>query len=192
VKRLRPLFVLLSAALALASCTLVAPNSAPDHIAKSKVPFGLLNPTIPLTNGARVRFVTQPVYMVDATGHLAALSRIVPSPPALSSVIGQLLAGPSAIEKSAGYSTSVPKGLVLISAVVHNQVGYINVATPLSGLSRENQILAVGELVFTATDAGASKGIVVKVAGVNQDLLLPSGHHTTLVSASDFKALLSS
>ncbi len=58
--------------------------------------------------------------------------------------------------------------------------------------SRDDQILAVGELVFTATDAGASKGIVVKVAGVNQNLLLPSGHRAALVSANDFKALLSS
>lgn len=177
--------------LVLSSCTLISPNATPDHIAKSTLrPFGLLNPTIPNTNHARVRFITQPVYIVDATGHLAPSSRIVPSPPGLSAVIQQLLLGPSAIEKSAGYSSALPKTEVLVSAILRGKVGYINFVTPLSTLKRTQQLLAVGELVLTTYEAGATRGIVIDVAGVTQRLLMPNGQTATLVSKKDFGVLL--
>ena len=167
----------------------MSPNSAPKAIS-SKVPFGLLKRTIPGTNHARVRFVTQAVYIVDATGHLAPSSRIVYYPATLSNVIAQLLLGPSTIESSAGYTSALPKKLVLVSAGVKNGVGTINFATPLSTLPTMTQLLAVGQLVFTAYDVGATKGIVIKVAGVTQDLLLPSGQRASLVNEEDFLSLL--
>jgi hypothetical protein len=190
VKILRPLLLLGATALVLSSCTLVGTNANPGHISRSNFPYGLLNKTIPETGGARVRFVTQPVYIIDATGHLAPSSRIVPSPPTLKSVVGQLLLGPSAIESSAGYTSALPKDLVLVSATVKNRIGYINFATPLNTLSMSNQLLAVGQLVLTAHDEGATKGIVILVAGVSQRLLTPSGERVTLVSRSDFTSLL--
>lgn len=190
MSRFRVALLLGLSALVLSSCTLISPNAAPDHIARSNVPFGLLHKTIPGTNNARVRFATQPVYIVDATGHLAPSSRIVPSPAGLATVIEQLLLGPSAIEKSAGYSSALPTTLVLVSADLRNKVGYINFATPLSKLSRARQLLAVGELVLTAHDVGATTGIVIKVAGVTQSLRMPNGQTATLVSAKNFKVLL--
>ncbi len=183
---------MLLGALVLSSCTLVAPNGSPVQIPRSKVRFELLNPTIPGTNNARVRFKTQPVYIVDATGQLAPSSRIVPTPPALATVIEQLLLGPTFIETSAGYSSALPTSLVLVSANVHNQVGYVNFATSLNSLPRAKQLLAIGQLVLTAYDVGATRGIVIKVAGVTQSLLTPSGRHATLVTEGDFQSLLSS
>jgi hypothetical protein len=177
-------------ALVLSSCTLISPNATPDHIDKSTVHLGLLNKTIPNTNHARVRFITQPVYIVDATGHLAPSSRIVPSPPGLSTVIQQLLLGPSAIEKSAGYTSALPTTEVLVSAELHGKVGYINFVKPLSTLSPTLQLLAVGQLVLTAYYAGVTGGIVIKVAGVTQRLLMPNGQTATLVTRKNFEALL--
>jgi hypothetical protein len=190
VRRLRATLLVALGALALAGCTLVAPNAAPQRIAPSRVHFGLLNKTIPDTNGARVRFITQPVYIVDVTGHLAPSSRIVPSPPGLATVIEQLLLGPSAIEKSAGYSSALPKTLVLVSAEVRHRVGTVNFATPLSTMPRTQQLLAVGQLVLTAYDVGATRGIVINVAGVTQHVLLPNGKTTTLATGADFATLL--
>ncbi|MFY9783560.1 MAG: GerMN domain-containing protein [Acidimicrobiales bacterium] len=192
MKRLRVTLLMLLGALVLSSCTLVAPNGSPVQIPRSKVRFELLNPTIPGTNNARVRFKTQPVYIVDATGQLAPSSRIVPTPPALATVIEQLLLGPTFIETSAGYSSALPTSLVLVSANVHNQVGYVNFATSLNSLPRAKQLLAIGQLVLTAYDVGATRGIVIKVAGVTQSLLTPSGRHATLVTEGDFQSLLSS
>src|ERR1019366_771809 len=102
-----------------------------------------------------------PVYIVDATNHLSPSSRIVPSPPSLATVIAQLLIGPTAIEKSAGYTSALPATLVMVSAAVGAGVGYLNFATPLNTLSRSNQLLAVGQLVLTAQEVGATNGIVI-------------------------------
>jgi spore germination protein GerM len=162
----------------------------PQRIPPSKVHLGLLNSTIPGTNGARVRFITQPVYNIDVTGHLAPSSRIVPSPPALATVIEQLLLGPSAIEKSAGYSSALPKSLVLLSAHVRNDVGTVNLARSLRALPRHQQVLAVGQLVLTAYVVGATRGIVIEVAGVVQRVPLPNGKTTTLATPADFQSLL--
>jgi hypothetical protein len=177
-------------ALVLSGCTFVSPDAAPVRIPVTKDPYGLFNQTIPGTNNARVRFITQPVYIVDATEHLAPSSRIVPSPPTLATVIGQLLLGPTAIETSAGYTSALPTDMVLISATVRNQIGYFNFATPLTTLSHAQQLLAVGQLVLTAFDVGATRGIVIKVAGVTQHLLMPSGAHATFVSQKNFRSLL--
>jgi Sporulation and spore germination len=190
VKRLHSLALLMLGAVMLSGCTLVATNATPVRIAVGQDPYQLFNQTIPGTNNARVRFITQPVYMVDATGHLTPSSRIVPSPPSLATVIGQLLLGPTAIETSAGYTSALPTDLVLISANVRSQVGYFNFATPLSSLPRKQQLLAVGQLVLTAYDVGATIGIVIKVAGVTQHLLTPSGTRATLVTKGDFQSLL--
>jgi len=179
------------AAIALSSCTLIAPNATPQSIPRTfSKSLGLLDKTIPGTNHARVRFITQPVYIVDATRHLAPSSRIVPSPVGLATVIQQLLLGPSAIEKSAGYSSALPKDEVLVSAEIRAKVGYVNFAEPLKRLSRSQQLLAVGELVLTAYDAGATRGIVIKVAGVTQRLLMPNGQSATLVTKNNFAVLL--
>lgn len=177
-------------ALVLSSCTLVSPDAAPVRIPVLPDPYGLFDQTIPGTNNARVRFITQPVYIVDATGHLAPLSRIVPSPPTLATVIEQLLLGPTAIETSAGYTSALPTNMVLVSATVRRQIGYFYFATPLSTLTKAQQLLAVGQLVLTAHDVGATTGIIIKVAGVAQRLLLPDGAHATLVSQKNFESLL--
>lgn len=186
---LAPLGVALCA-LTLSSCTLVATNTDPVRIAPGKVQFNLLSPTIPGTNHARVRFKAQPVYFVDTTNNLTPSSRIVPYPPALSAVVEQVILGPTAIERSAGYSSDLPKTLVLVSASVVGEVGYLNLATPLSVLPREKQLLAVGQLVLTAYEVGATRGIIIKVAGVTQHVVTPSGPPTTLATPRSFAALL--
>jgi hypothetical protein len=190
VSRFRVVVLILLGALALSSCTLVAPNARFHRIAIGKDPYGLFQQTIPGTNNARVVFKTQPVYMVDATNHLVASSRIVPSPPSLATVIEQLLLGPSVIEASAGYTSALPTGMVLISADVRNQIGYFNFAEPFTTLSPRQQLLAVGQLVLTAFDVGATKGVIIKVAGVQQELLMPDGTHAVLVNAKNYESLL--
>lgn len=190
MNKLRLLLLLSLGSILLSSCTLVATNPAPAHVAKSNVPLGLLNKTIPGTNGGRVQFVTKPVYIVDASGHLAPSSRLVPSPANLRSIVGQLLLGPSIIEASAGYTSALPLTLTLLTASVRNDIGYINAATSLDTLSVSQQLLAVGQLVLTAYDVGATKGIVVEADGVPQLLLMPNGQRLELASKSDFQSLL--
>jgi hypothetical protein len=183
--------LLLGAAMLLSGCTLVPTGDTPIVLPHRAVKFELLAPTIPGTNGARVVFVTQPVYVVDATGYLTPSSRIVPSPPNLGSVLRQLVLGPTLIESSAGYSSALPRDLVILQASIDaNGLGTIAVAGPLSTLSPAQEVLAVGQLVFTAHAVGATSGIEVTVGGVPQRLRLPNGATRVQVTEADYASLL--
>ena len=195
MKRLRVLLALGLGALALAGCSFVPTSSSPQLIGPKRVPFGLLGKTIPGTNNGRVRFISQPVYIVDATGHLSASSRIVPSPPVLESVLRQLIIGPTKIETFAGYTSALPKNLVLLSASFRSGIGYIDLASTLAKLPRSQEVLAVGQLVLTAHDVGLTlgiqvRGIEVTVAGVTQNSPLPNGRSAIFVTTRDFQRLL--
>jgi len=149
----------------------------------------LLNQTIPGTNNARVRFITQPVYMwtPPITWHfephraLAALARD-----------GDRAAPPRSDRDRnvRRLHLGLPTSMVLVSANIRNEVGYFNFATPLNTLSRSQQLLAVGQLVLTAYRVGAARGIIIKVGDVTQRLLMPDGAKATLVSQKDFESLL--
>ncbi|MFZ1062958.1 MAG: GerMN domain-containing protein [Acidimicrobiales bacterium] len=188
MKRVRALVLVLAGALVLAGCTLVPTNENPSTI--DHVGFELLSPTIPGTDNGRVVFITRPIYIVDATGHLSPLSRIIPSPATLDSILEELLAGPTSIERFAGYTSDLPKGFVLVGATLKDKVGVLDIATPLTSLSREDQILALGQLVLTAYDVGATAGIEITVAGTPHLSLLPDGSRRLIVTREDFASLL--
>jgi hypothetical protein len=190
VRRLRTLGALALGALALSSCSLVPTAKSPSDISKSHVPFGLLGKTIPGTNNGRIRFKTQPVYIVDASGHLAPSSRIVPSPPVLASVLRQLVLGPTKIESFAGYTSALPRSLVILSASIREGIGYIDLASSLSQLSRNKEVLAVGQLVLTAHNVGATRGIEITIGGTAVLAPLPNGRQRLLVTPADVQSLL--
>ncbi len=188
--RLRTLTIMLLGALVLSGCTLVPTSNNPSMVRRGQVPFGLLDRTIPGTNNGRVRFITQPVYIIDASGHLAPSSRIVPAPAQLGSVLRELIIGPTDIETAAGYSSSLPKVLVILDATIKGEIGTINLARSLSTLSRQDQINAIGQLVYTSNDVGASKGLIITVAGVAQLLPRPKGGNVKIATEADYQSLL--
>lgn len=190
MRRLGTLGGLVAGAVLLSGCSLVATTSSPQKVNRASVPFGLLDKTIPGTNQGRVVFKTQPVYIVDVSGHLSASSRIVPSPPVLASVLRQLILGPTQLESKLGYTSALPKNLVLLSASLKNGIGYVDLATSLSSMSRTQEVLAIGQLVLTAYDVGATHGLKISVAGQAQSSPLPDGHNHMLVQRSNFQSLL--
>ena len=190
MRRWRAFAGIVVAALALGGCTLVPTASSPQVIPDEQIPYALLSPTIPGTNGASVQFIAQPVWIVDATGHLDPTSRIVPSPPHLAAVLRQLIIGPSSIERGAGYTSAIPSSLVLVSASIRDGIAYINLATSLDHLAKARQVLAVGQFVFTSKDMGATTGVEILEAGHTQELLLPNGTHSTLATPAQFERLL--
>ena len=158
MRRARVILLVFCGALVLAGCTLVPTTNTPSTIAKPG--FQLLSPTIPGTNKGKVTFVNQPVYFIDATGHLSPSSRIVATPVSLDAVLSELLLGPTSI------------------------------ATPLSSLSAKHQVLALGQLVLSAYDAGATAGVEITVAGSPRDSLLPNGTRQLVVTHADFASFL--
>jgi len=190
VRRLAPLLALVAGSLILSSCTLVPTSAKLVVIGNGRVPLHLLDNTIPGTNGARVRFEVQPVYIVDALGHLAPSSRIVASPTTLISVLGQLILGPSAIEKSAGYSSALPPGIVILQANVKNDTAFIDLSKALTGLAHKRQVLAVAQLMLTVHDVDSTDRMEISVSGVVQKSLLQSGKIVKVVTLAECQSLL--
>lgn len=188
MRRLSVAATLVLAAALLSGCTLVPTASAPIVI--RHVPFSLLSPTIPGTNGGRITFITQPVYIVDATDHLVPSSRIVPSPPSLDSVLQELALGPTQLETALGYKSELPKNLVILQSIVLRGVGYVTLSKPLTALARPDEVLAIGQLAMTALAAGVPNGIELLVAGVAVALPLPDGRTARHVYAKNYDSLL--
>ena len=105
-------------------------------------------------------------------------------------MLQELVLGPTAIETSTGYSSALPRKIVIVDATVKDKIGYLDIATPLSTLSQNRQVLAAGQLVLTAEDVGATNGVQISVEGVIQDVLLPDGKKLRLVTTEDFSTLL--
>lgn len=190
MKRLTHVIAILGAALALSACTYIGPNSAPIPVVKHDVGYGLMHRYIPGTVRGRVRFVTQPIYLLDASDHLVPSSRIVPSPIRLVSVLQQLDLGPSAIERSAGYSSALPPNVVIISANIRHGVAFINFGTRISALPLAQLLRAEGQLVLTATAAGATRGVIIEVAESRQVLPIPNGKKVSYLTSGEFQSML--
>ena len=190
MRRFGPLLLLVLGAVLLSSCTLIPTSTKPVPIPSSQGLLGLLGRTIPGTNDGRVRFVTQPVYIVDATGHLAPSSRIVTAPATLTSVLDQLIVGPTKIEKFAGYASDLPSKLLVLQAIVKGKIAYIDISESLVKRGRAKEVLAIGQLVFTAYYAGATGGIKLSVAGTAKQLVLPDRKFVTLATLKDCQSLL--
>lgn len=190
MRTLRAALTFVLASLALSACSFISADSSPRPVAKSHVPFGLLHRYIPQTNRGRVIFVTEPVYLLDAGDQFAPASRIVPSPVKLDAILRQLLLGPSKIEASAGYTTALPTNLVLVSASVQHGVGVINLGNHLNRLPLAQQLRAEGQLVLTASAAGATRGVIIDVAETRQVLPLPNGEHVRFLTSAEFQSLL--
>ncbi len=190
MRRLAAVAAVTGAAFALAGCTLVPTTKAPTAIAPRAVPLGLLGHTIPGTNNGHVVFITQPVYIVDATGHLSASSRIVPRPPTLLSVLRELALGPTAIETEGGYTSDLPADLTILQAVIVRHLGYIDLAQPFTGLRRHRVEMIMGQLTLTAFAVGATSGVKILVNGIPLRVPRPSGPPVVVATVRDYQSLL--
>ena len=190
MRRLAAAAAVAGAAVALAGCTLVPTTKEPATIPPRAVPLGLLGHTIPDTNNGHVVFITQPVYIVDATGHLSASSRIVPRPPTLLSVLRELVLGPTAIETEGGYTSALPANLTILQAVIVHHMGYIELAQPFTGLHRHRVEMIMGQLTLTAFAVGATSGVKMFVNGTPLRVPRPSGPSVLIATVRDYQSLL--
>ncbi len=190
MRALRPVVAVLGAAVALAGCSLVPTSRQPVVIPSHTVPLGLLGHTIPGTNDGHVVFITQPVYIVDATGHLSASSRIVPRPPTLLSVLRELALGPTTIETETGYTSDLPHDMTVLQATIVHHLGYIELAEPFTGLRTRRVEMVVGQLVLTSYAVGATAGIKILVNGTPLRLPRPAGPPVLIANVRDYRSLL--
>jgi len=98
--------------------------------------------------------------------------------------------GPRRSRSLPAYASDLPTNLLVLQATVKDKVAYIDISGSLAKLSRPKEILAIGQLVFTAYYAGAKNGIEISVAGTAQKLLLPDHTFVSIATAKDCETLL--
>jgi hypothetical protein len=189
MKTPRAVLALVVSALALSSCTLVSTSSSPTLINDNDVPLGLLGPTIPFTDFARVTFVSREIYLVNRAQLVVPESRLVTSPPSLFAVLYHLTQGPTTQEQSLGVTTQLPASLVVIQAGITNGVGSIEVNTALTLIPPVGRRIAVAQLLFTAMAMGATQGIRITINQLPFSLTLANGAKVSLITPGELSYL---
>jgi Sporulation and spore germination len=129
------------------------------------------------------------IYLVG-NKHLAAVDRDVNAPPLVSSLLSQLALGPTQRESSHGLvSPASMLGPVGVGAV---RQGVVRVDLPRSfqDLDGADQIMAVAQIVFTATSVRGVRAVRFYVAGQEAQVPETNGHLVSGPSTrADYRAL---
>jgi hypothetical protein len=191
MRSVRRLGILLLCTLSLSGCTLVSTSPSPTRVNPNDVPLGLLDPTIPFTDFAQVRFVTREIYMVNRSQRVIPVGRLVTSPPTLAEVLHYVPLGPTATEQAKGITTQVPSTMVINQANIpdDNGIALIDVSTVLKQIPPVARRLAVAQLLFTAEAMGATTGIEISINQTPFALQLANGQYVSLITPADLAYL---
>lgn len=173
----------------LAACGIPA-DSQPQAIARNDIPFDLLAPSTtvvtPGTPGARV---TITVYMVGLTG-LVPVTRGVRAPATLPEAVSSLLDGPTDAEVADGLRTAISDQTSVSPGVVGFGVATVDLGGAFGQVGGQEQILAVAQLVFTATELPGVAKVQFTLNG--RPVEVPAGDGTLTqgpLGRSDFPSL---
>lgn len=168
------------------------PAEATAHlIPAQQVPFGLLKAapdTQPPPAAGPARAIVQ-VFLVDKL-RLVSEGRVVATPVTVGDVVANLLDGPTNAEVASGVTTAISDVTVLRSARVRDGVANLDLTAAFAQVSGRNQVLAVAQLVFTATSVTGVTAVTFSLDG-NQ-VEVPAGNGTLVqgpVSRADFAAI---
>lgn len=188
---MRRLTAAVIAVVALSSACGVATDDGPQALPPDDVPFELLAPSTTTVNSTTPVAVTTevPVFLVGA-GRLVVVRRLVESPPSLFRAIESLLAGPTPEEAGAGLRSAVTNQTRLLSVRVQSGVATIDLSGEFAGIGGQEQILALAQLVYTAT---AAQGVLgVRLSLDSKAVEVPRGDGTLSqepLGPSDYAAL---
>lgn len=135
----------------LAACG-VPTDGRPRALPRGDVPFGLLVPstTPPTVPGAPQPTEGVTVFFVSSN-RMIAVAREVAAPATLFKSLSALLGGPSGQESGQGFRTAINNGTRMLSLRVQQGVATIDLSGTFVGVSGPEQILAIAQIVFTAT-----------------------------------------
>jgi spore germination protein GerM len=141
--------------------------STPTPIAKSDVPYHLLNPpttttTVPGTPPAVG--VAEQIYLVSPDGHLVAATREVAVPASPTQVVGALLAGPTATETAAGIQSFLTHTGVQVTAQASGAATVDFSTNPIQVVGPD-QTLAIAQVVYTVTQQPGTTGVTFEIDG---------------------------
>ncbi|HVT41532.1 MAG TPA: GerMN domain-containing protein [Acidimicrobiales bacterium] len=178
----RPLLAaaLLALAVAAAGCA-IPTQGAPSSIARSKVPFNLMDPHPPTTTTSQpanfATFVPVKVYFLDTADHLVEAGRVVPPPAPLIAIIRALLSGPTASETTNDITTAIPSNVKVLSVAQQpGNIVMVNLNGAFGEITGVNTQLAVGQIVATVVnEVGPGTGVVFEIEGQRISVPIANG-----------------
>lgn len=143
--------------------------TSPTPIARSDVPYHLLDPatttttTVPRSTPAVG--VTEQIYLVAPDGHLVAVAREVAVPASQTQVLGALLAGPTATESASGILSYLGDTGVQVTTDAASGVATVHFATDPIQVVGPDQTLAIAQVVYTVTQQPGVTGVSFEIGG---------------------------
>lgn len=130
------------------------------------------------------------LYLVrdDALVHV---TRDLPSPPSLTSIFDSLLGGVTNEERQANLRTAIPPDTETISITEDGSVLRVDLNSEFAAVGGEEEILAVAQIVLTATSVEGVDQVAFQLEGVPTDVPVASGALSVdPVGAADYESLV--
>jgi spore germination protein GerM len=174
--RRRLAFLALLSLLVVAAAGCGAPiDSGPRALRAAQVPADLRQETSTTTATTIPSGVSSPVTIFFVTGdRLAPVTRQVRAPATVEKVLQQLFTGPTGQERNQGLRTNVSAGATILGSELEGPVGgkiaTIDLADNFAFGSLPEQIIAFGQVVFTATSLEGVTGVRFTQNGRRQEV----------------------
>ncbi|MDP8992421.1 MAG: GerMN domain-containing protein [Actinomycetota bacterium] len=174
----RGLLAASSAVLLVAACG-VPTDERPQTIPRDDVPFDILVPsTAPSARGGPA--TGSPVQLFFVRGErLAAVPRQVSGPVTLRGVLDALVVGPTPAEAASGLRSAIRPQTRVINVALRDGVAQIDLSTPFAGVEGEDQVPAVGQLVYACTQLPGVSGLQLLVDGERVEVPTEEGKLTS-------------
>ena len=172
----------------------VPSDRSPSAIPRRAIPFGLLAPSTKSTTTTSAPSpvaATVQIYLVGPNGHLVKVAREVPASQAsLDTALDALVKGPTNEEAAAGLQSDVPAQTVVLGASIGvGGVATVNLGGTFGQLVGQAQILAVAQIVFTATGVAGVTGVTFELLGQPVNVPVANGAQVTTATPAQFATL---
>lgn len=168
----------------------VPSDGSPRLLAEADVPFNLLAPSTTVVTSTTVPLPEPVTVFLVGAERLAAVGRQVSRPASVREALEALLTGPAEAEAAQGLRSAVNVQTRLLSVEVQEGIALVDLTGAFATVSGQEQILAVAQLVFTAT---AVEGVLgVRFALDGQPVEVPRSDGTLAqrpVGRADYAAL---
>lgn len=174
---LAPLAAVVSIAVLATSCG-IPTDAAPRPIPAKNVPFNLLSPSSattlpPITSRAHVPIT---VFLVLAgSNRLTTVPRSVSYPGTLTQVLTALAQGPTNAEAAGGVQTALSSQVAVLGSSVNLGIATVDFNKAFSSVAGPELVVAVAQVVFTATALPGVAGVSFEVDGQPVGVPLPNG-----------------
>ena len=174
--RVRILLVVALVGITLGACG-VPDDHTPHEITAENVPFHLLAPTAGATSttlpSGLANTVRVTIYLVNGDGRLTAAHRDIQAPTSANKAIAALLRGPTADEADR-LSTSITSDTKLLDVRGPiDGLATINLSRQMLDITGRQQILALAQVVYTATSLPSVDRVLFKFDGSSREV--PNG-----------------